>query len=923
MRGYFLLYFLFLSGTILANDDIIFEGHYENTSFEKFTEDVNHKTGAHFFYKHEDIQNISITASGDSLNLRSILNHYFKNTDLVFYIDEYRHVFVTRGKNFVAFLPEFKTNSENDETGDQYISTDKDITDLEKKYINGFKKGNVTTIVIGEKTALNKGKTIVVNGKIKDIESGEALIGATVYIEELKKGFATDVNGRCYMSLDRGTYTAVFNCLGMEETRCMLEVYSGGQFTFEMKRKLIPIDEATITSDKFHNVRSSQMGIEHFTLKTIKEIPVVLGERDLLKVAQMLPGVQNVGEGSSGFNVRGSSADQNMFFINKMPVYNTSHMLGFFSAFNPDIVNDFTLYKSNIPAKYGGRLSSFFDLTSPEGNKKKFFAKGGLSPVTWHISVEGPIVKERCSFIFTARSTYSDWILSKVNYARLRNSKSAFYDLAANLTFEPDSKNSILLFGYMSHDRFSLGPTNHYRYGNYGGSVSWNHEFSSNLSSDFTLVTSTYGFNAIDSTVQMDAYTQQYSINHNELRSDLIWTPIANHLVTLGVNNIYYNLNRGNVDTIGNNSLRLPVELGIDKGIESALYISDKFQITPKLTVSLGLRYSLYNYLGTKANYTYLNDNPRETKYITDTLSNKVKTYSGPEFRGSMNLSTGQFSSVKFSYNRTRQYLFLLSNTIALSPVDQWKLCDYHILPPLSDQFSLGYYKDFAGKKISLSTELYTKKVKNIIEYKDGASFISNPAVEQEILQGKQTAYGLELMAKKNSGRITGWISYCYSHSEILVTGKNNWEKINDGLTFPSNYDKPHAINMVINWRIRRQLSIAGNVVYNTGRPITYPVAIYKLDEREQVLFSTRNKYRIPDYFRMDLSVNLEGNLKAKKIAHSSWMLNVYNLTGRDNAYSVFFKSDEGKIKGYKMSIFSIPVFTLSWNIKLGNYANE
>jgi hypothetical protein len=768
---------------------------------------------------------------------------------------------------------------------------------------------------------------VSLKGRVKDKETGEPLIGATVYIEELSEGYATNLNGRFFIHMPPGRYNIFFNCLGMEEEHYDMQIHSSGELNVDMEKKLIPINEVTIKAQQYDKVRSMSMGFEHLTAKTIKEIPFVLGERDVIKVAHMLPGVQSVGEGSSGVYVRGSAADQNMFFINKVPVYNPSHLFGFFSAFSPDIIKDFSFYKSNIPASYGSRLSSFFDISARQGNKKRYTARGGISPVTGHLAVEGPIKKEKSSFIVSGRSTYSDWLLSSLHDADLRNSEAFFYDLAASLNFDFNENNIVKVFGYYSEDRFTLSTTNRYEYSNAGSSVNWWHQYSPSLSSDFSAAYGRYSFNTVDSTVSHNAYKQDYKIDQIELRDDFIWDKKQDHRFTFGANFILYKLDRGKVLPAGAESLRKPVYMGEENGLEGALYVADEFRLLPRLTLYGGIRYSFFALTGPSEIFEYIPESPLSTEYITDTLdfspAEIVKLYSGPEYRTSLKYSTGQYSSVKFSYNRTRQYIFMLSNTIAISPTDQWKLVDYHIIPPYADQISAGFYKDFSKKDITISSEVYYKKVKNIVEYKDGASFISSPHTESEVLQGLQTAYGLEIMIRKNSGRLTGWLSATLSKSETLVDGYYSWEKINEGLTFPSNYDKPVSLNTVMNYRMSRRFSMSANIVYTSGRPVTYPISLYYIEGQEHYFYSSRNKYRIPDYFRVDLSFNLEGNLKAKKLGHSFWMLNFYNLTGRKNAYSVYFMSEDGKMKGYKLSVFGIPVVTLSWNFRLGNYASE
>jgi len=713
----------------------------------------------------------------------------------------------------------------------------------------------------------------------------------------------------------------------MEELQYKIEIRSSGVLDIEMSSRLYPIDEITVKSSEYHNVRGPQMGFTQISIKDIKEIPVVLGEKDVLKVVNMLPGVQNAGEGSAGINVRGSAVDQNMFFLNKIPVYNTSHLFGFFSSFNPDIIRDFSFYKSNLPAKYGGRLASVIDITSRNGNNKKFSARGGISPITAKVALEGPIIKDKSSYVLSARSTYSDWILKRMQDPDLRNSNALFYDLAAGITAKLNERNLIKVFGYYSKDKFRLASTEDYQYSNAGASLDWWHQFTSTISSNTSMAVSQYQFNHQNNSLPLEAYQHDYQINHYELKSDLIWIPGYKHRVMFGGNAILYNIDRGDVQPWGEESSRKPVALGTENGMEGGIHVSDQIQVSDRFSIYTGMRYSLYAYLGPQTVYDYVLDNPVEPEYIEDTLSYSdgevISFYSGPEIRASATYLTGSNNSVKISYNQTRQYLYMLSNTVALSPTDQWKLADYHISPQSADQVSLGFYQDLNRKFLSFSAEVYYKKVNDIVEYKDGANFISSPQIETEVLQGKQKAYGLELLMKKNAGKLSGWLSFTYARSLIKVDGKNYWEQINQGNWYPANYDIPVSLNGVMNLRANRRLSISSNIVYHTGRPITYPVTMFQLDENRYISYSGRNEYRIPDYFRLDLSINLEGNLKSKKFWHSYWMLNIYNLTGRKNAYSVFFKNEDGKIQGYKMSIFSRPIITLSWNFKLGNYASD
>ncbi len=656
--------------------DVFIRGSYEGVPLSSFIRETEEQAGLQFFYRDEWISGITVTAEGDSMSLRKILHSSLSRTDLYFYLDSLKRVILVKGRPLVTDL----TQPEQPASIPDQIVNGRNgyVTETEKSYLEGRKKIKAETLVIGDAKNAKPGKMIAVRGRLTDRETGEPLIGATAYVRETGVGYASDFDGQFLITLPAGTYDVTFNCLGMEEVNYYLTLYADGPLNIEMNRKLIPLDEVKITADRFHNVRGTQMGYEHITLKTIKEIPVVLGERDVLKVAQMLPGVQTMGEGTSGFNVRGSGADQNMFFINKTPVYNTSHLLGFFSAFNPDLVKDFTLYKSNIPARYGGRLSSIFILNSPRGNKKKLTARGGISPITGHIMVEGPLKKEKHSFILAARSTYSDWLLTRLDNPELRSSHAAFYDLAGHLNFEPNEKNTVRVFGYYSHDKFAFSAQNqHYLYDNKGASADWKHQWRPNLTSEIALIASGYDFHIVDSSESsVKAYQHGYSIGHYEFRADFVWIPVRRHVVTFGLNSVIYRLDRGTIKPAGPLSDRRVTDLGTEKGIESALYLADEFEISRYLTFSLGLRYSFYGMPGPSVIYNYNNGSPREELYIADTIRysgrDMVAHYAGPELRGSLNLRTGEQSSVKLSYNKTRQYLFMLSNTLAVSPADQW-----------------------------------------------------------------------------------------------------------------------------------------------------------------------------------------------------------------------------------------------------------
>jgi hypothetical protein len=906
--------------------DIFFNGDFKDVPFGDFVEKVEILTGSSFYFLESWTRGIRVTVSGEEISLRRTLDRVLLPAGLSYHMDENDRVYLSDNAPIVSALPDY---SQKDEMAfeDGGIAGQDELTDAERNYIDGRRTVRLETIRVGSGTDGNSRRSAVIHGKITDVETGEPLIGTTIYFEELKKGAATDVDGRFSIVVNPGTYTVDFNCMGMETKSNYLEVHSDGDVSVQMAKSLISLTEVTILANRYHNVRGTQMGFDRLNYKVLKEVPVVLGEKDVLKVVQMLPGVQSVGEGSSGFNVRGSAADQNMIYINKVPVYNSNHLFGFFTSFSPDIVKDFTLYKSNLPASYGGRLASFFDISTRQGNTNEYTARGGISPVTAHMAVEGPIKKGKSAFVLSARSTYSDWILNQLEDPDLRNSEAAFYDLTGALTWESGENTLIKAFGYFSSDHFNLGSTNEYAYTNGGASVNMRHRFNSRNIGDFAMVYGAYGFSTVDLNVPSESYSHSYRIGHYELKADLTWLSLGKHRLTYGGSLILYNLDRGTVEPYGPYSLRAPVILGTENGLETGLYVADEIVLSPKLTLYGGLRFTGFFSLGPGQVILYEEGQPKREENVIDILDFNsgalLKTYFGLEPRVSLNYMTGTNSSLKFSYNRVRQFLFMLSNTIAISPTDQWKLCDYHITPPYVDQLAVGYYQDFPKKGVSTSLEIYYKWVSNVVEYRNGANFISSPHIETETLQGEQKAYGVEAMIKKNTGKVNGWVAYSYSRSFLLFDSPIAGENINEGLSYPSNYDRPHNLSMVANYKINRRLSFSANLVYITGRPVTYPISIYYSEGSEFIDYSERNSYRIPDYFRIDFSVNLEGNLRKKKLLHSYWMLNVYNLTGRKNAYSVYFQRDDGIVNGYKLSIFGRPVFTLSWNFKLGNYASE
>jgi hypothetical protein len=911
---YYFLFLLLISTSTFGQDIKTISGQFNSLSFDQFVSQVEQQTGYHFLYKTEWTDSLSITLNITNEKLDKVLDMAFAGTDLHYSIYE-NNIYVIKGKQLLTDLPVDFFN-EGKTTGREAFSFD--YSDYERQ--ERLKKQTEEKLIsIGTKSNNLQG-TALLTGTIKDVKSGEAIIGASVFIENPMVGVSTDQFGRYSLSLPKGKHEIKIKSIGMKSTQRQIMLYSNGKLDIEIEEDITPLKEVLVQSERDVRVTGMQMGAERLDIRTMKQMPLALGETDVMKVVLTLPGVQTVGEGTVGLNVRGGATNQNLLLFNDAIVYNPSHLFGFFSTFNPDVLKSVELYKSGITADYGGRLSSVLDVQAREGNLKKFSASGGISPITGRLTVEGPIIKERTSFIIGVRSTYSDWILKQLKDKGLRNSQASFNDITANLTHKINENNSVSLSGYISHDKFKLNSDTAYSYSDRNASVKWKHVFNPRFYSVVTGTVSKYSYSINSSQNPVNAFDMDFSIQQFNGKADFNYLLTPKHNLTWGLSTIRYHLSPGNFKPYGNESLVTPDKLQNEQAQESALYLGDNYEVNSKLSLYFGLRYSFYQFLGPKDIYQYPENAPRQESNIQDTVSyGKGKTianYGGPEPRISARYILSSNSSFKISYNRMRQYIQMLSNTTAITPTDTWKLSDQYIKPQRGDQVSIGYYKNFKGNTIEFSAETYYKIMHNTVDYKNGAVLLLNHHLETDVINARGKAYGVEFLVKKASGRLNGWVSYTYSRSFLQTKGAFASETINRGEYYPSSYDKPHAVNFISNYKLSRRVNFSLNLIYSTGRPITLPIAKYELEGTKRVFYSDRNQYRIPDYFRSDISINIEGNHKIKKLAHSSWTFAVYNLTGRRNAYSVFFVAQNGVINGYKLSIFGQPIPTITYNFK-------
>ena len=900
----------------------VFALHVKAVSFSEFCEFVYRQSSVKVYYQEKWVKNLEVSIDRDSLTAIMAVKEALKGSALEVSV-WHENLVVMPGEILLSSLPLYISDQKNELVRD---AGEESKTVSEEKYITGRKSDILRTLRIGIKNGAVSGGKARITGRILEEETGNPIFSATVYIAETKTGAVSDFNGIVTLSLKPGAYTATITYMGYEKKEYQFDVLSDGNFSVSMTNAVIQMKGIVVYGDRQMNIRAKDPGLDKMSMKAIRELPMMMGERDVLKISATLPGIVSVGEGSAGLNVRGGSSDQNAFYINKIPIYNTSHLFGFFPAFNANIIKDFSIYKGHIPAQYGGHLSSVFNITTRQGNRKHFTASGGISPITANLVIEGPLKKDTCSFMLSARSSYSDWILKRIRDVNIHNSSAGFNDLSGGINYDIQ-KMQLSVFAYHSHDSFRLSDLNSYEYANNGISASVGHNLGSSLRFEFALIASQYSFSTTDKQDLSSAYEYAYKMDHYEARLDFKHMLSNKNSLQYGVSSILYKLNRGKILPYGESSLHKNVDLGNEQGLESALYLSDVYDILPWLNVTTGVRYALFMPMGPKTVYQYMQEAPLDIKNIIDTLSFKanepIKKYHEPDVRVAVNIKTDDAGSIKLAFNQMHQNLFMLNTTTAIAPNTQWKLADYHLLPSESNQYSAGIFRTLAEYGLEASAELFYKQTRNYPEFKDGADFLNNPNVETSVLQGDQTAWGIELFMKRSMRKVEGWLSYTYSRSKIKVDGDKDWNKINGGEIYPANFDIPHSLNVVINYHLTRRVVFATIFTYQTGKPVTYPVSVYFVNDLPVLDYSKRNAYRIPDYIRTDFSVTVEGNLKKQKLMHSSLIFSLYNAFGRDNPYSVYYKTLNGVIRSYQYSVIGVPVFTLTWLFKLGNYASE
>ncbi|MAE83451.1 MAG: TonB-dependent receptor [Flammeovirgaceae bacterium] len=830
------------------------------------------------------------------------------------YLDEY--VFITKDVKLFTVRESFLIDDSEDLNELDSGSRQGNTGDLLGLMLNPESVSRPELIELGDRALYQTDQNVKLSGYVREESTGEPLIGVSVH----------SVNGSSYTTTNRfgyyellvisGNHTIQVNYSGKQPISQAIRIYSSASLDFEMIEKVVALNEVVISADRDRNVDQPEMGIERLEMSKIAYIPKVLGENDILKVILARPGVKSVGEGAQGFNVRGGNADQNLVLFDGAPVYNSSHFFGFFSIFNADIIGSTELYKSLIPAQYGGRLSSVLDIRSRVGNQEEVAGVGGINPISARLTVDVPIIKDKLNVIAGMRRTHSSWILSQFKNTQVKNSDASFYDLTFKSRYTIDSDQAIDVSFYNSGDEFNLLSDTLFHYNNTLLSGRYYSSISDQLNLDISATYSGYDYLIDYTEIPEQAFQIEFGIKELGLKAVAVQSPSEVEQREVGVEFKGYFMQPGAIRANSDLSGVGDFSLEDENSLEMGLFVNEKYEFSSQLSLSAGIRYSLYGNISSVTSQTYDESLPLDQSTIQDTvtLAPMDILYHGLEPRFSLRYSISPYTSLKASYNRTRQYINMLSNTVSISPIDVWKLSDEYIQPQIGDQFSVGIYKNFNKGIIETSAEVYFKNFQNILDYKIGSGFILNESVETDVLQGKGRSYGMELLVEKRTGKLSGWISYTYSRSFIKIASDFPTETINDANFFPTNYDRPHDFSLISNYKLNRRWSFSFSAKYSSGRPGTYPLSQYKLDNNRGLFYSNRNEYRIPDYFRIDVGVNLDKNLRTVKKYHGSWSLSVYNVLGRDNAYSVYFTTTQTGVRAYKLSIFDSPIPTITYN---------
>jgi hypothetical protein len=788
-------------------------------------------------------------------------------------------------------------------------------------------------LALGLSFGVNGQKKYTVSGTISEAASNETLIGVTILVQSLKTGVVTNEYGFYSLTLPEGEYTLQVSYLGFQTLTATLSLFDDKKLNLQLEEEAEQLEEVVVTENvEKLDIRKPQMSVNTLSVETIKKIPTILGEVDVIKSILLLPGVSNAGEGASGFNVRGGAVDQNLILLDEATIFNSSHLFGFFSVFNPDAIKDVKLFKGGIPARYGGRVSSVLEIFQKEGNSKEIKVNGGLGAVASRLLVEGPIVKDKAAFLIGGRASYAHLFLPIFDI----DNTAYFYDLNTKLNYKINENNNVFLSGYFGRDVFGINDSFVNTYGNAVLNFRWNHLFSEQLFSNLSLIYSDYYYG-----LKLDfvGFNWNSGIQNFNLKYDLKHYLSDKFQLNYGINNIYYRFNPGKIEPSRPDSGILEEQLIQKYADELAVYIDAEHKVSDKLSLNYGLRFSYFNRLGQDEINVYANNEPVVFDPFTLTYqeadpietiypgrNKSLASFTNVEPRVAMAYSFNDQNSIKASYTRLAQYLHLLSNTSSPTPLDVWTPSGPFVKPQLLDQYALGYFRNIKNGEYSFETEVFYKDIDNRIDYIDGANLIANNAIERVILNGEARAYGLEVLFRKNEGKFQGWLAYTLSKSEqrtpgripAVDTGRTNRETgINLGEWYNTPYDRPHDISIFASYELNPKWSFNSNLIYQTGRPTNYPIGQFEFQGLVVPYYGLRNQERLPAYHRIDVSATLIPEKNKNRKLQTEWVFSIYNLYNRMNAASINFRSNEdtGVNEAVRTSIFGI-VPAVTYNFK-------
>lgn len=890
--------------------------HFENQSLVSILSSINNQTDYQIRFAESWFRDTPISIDFNNKSIQEVLDSLFTDTEFNYYLLDSSTIIITRYKKIYdelaeGFFEERQPN-QNEERANIVSPSLVDKSSLQQT-------SSQKNIIIGKQGGSASKYWLDISGSILQRDTQVPIREAVIAVKNTNTYSQSDDQGAFQLRLSRGDYVLSISAAAYQSMEQPITVYSDGSIQLQLNEAVEALEEVVLSGNRINQINSSETGAENIDVEESKTIPLVLGERDVLKVAAALPGISSAGEGATGLNVRGGKPDQNLNLLDGGVVYNPTHFFGIFQALNPIAIGQLNIYKGSIPASYGGRLSSVFDIQTKNADLEEVHGEISLGPITFNGTVQTPIKKGRSSMLTGIRGVYSDWILKKLKDENLKNNKANFFDVVNKFHFETENDSELNITTYYSKDQFNATADSLFSYTNLMLSAGIRKNLKKNI---FRLNGSFSDYrHQIDYTGNaQNGFIQDYGLSQVNLMASLSKYLREKHRIELGNTNTLYKIQPGTLsprtelDRIGQ------INLNSEQALEGALFLSDVWDLNKKFQLNAVVRIPYYLSFGPYQINEYDANFPKSKSSIINT--SKVEkgqlesSFVGTEVRLSSRYLLTERSSIKIGINNAYQFLHTLSNNTAASPFDSWRLSNRYVKPQEAQQASLGYSYRQKDNNFDLTFDLYYKKYQNLTDLKTGANTQLVPAIETQILQGDGKAYGAEMMIRKNQGDLNGWIAYTYSRSMIQLDSKFPYERINQGEYFPSNFDKPHDLSVVANYKLTRRFSFSSNFTYQSGRPITFPTGKYDLDGVTYVTYSSRNKYRIPNYIRLDLGFNVEGNHKLNKVAHSFWSVSIYNLLGRNNPYSMFFVNEDNRIRAYQVSIFARSIPSISYNLK-------